>query len=169
MKESGVYFAVRILFRGYCCVGFPSSSLNSSANGRPKKMVLGSECSPSASSLCPASPPPPPAVGNGGTSDCPAVESDFPEWPEALFFSAPKAFPPLLFLFLNDRRFRPLLLTVSLRVAQRDRCVELIGVGSRPPSSSSIGLGGDMVRESRAEPDQPELCARMAKMAYVAA
>lgn len=151
-----MYFAVRILFRGYCCVGWPSSSLNSSANGRPQKMVLGSECSPSASSF-PASPP---AV-DGGASDCPAVESDFPECFEALFFSAPKAFP-LLFLFFNERRFSPLLLTVSFRVAHRDRCVEFIGVGSMPPSSSSAGLGV-MMRESRAEPDQPELCARMAK------
>lgn len=159
-----MYFAVRILFRGYCWVGWPSSSLNSSANGRPKKMVLGSECSPSAPSFPPASPL---AVG-GGASDCPAVESDFPECPEALFFSAPKAFPRGWFLFLNERRFSPLLLTVSFRVAHRDRCVDVIGVGSAPPSSSSAGLGV-MMRESRAEPDQPELCARMAKIGLVAA
>lgn len=36
MNESGVYFAVRILFRVNRCIGCPSSSWSSGGNGRLK-------------------------------------------------------------------------------------------------------------------------------------
>ena len=49
-KLNGVYFAVRILFRANCVIGFPSSSLTSSGSGTLKNTRLLFSTSPSSGS-----------------------------------------------------------------------------------------------------------------------
>lgn len=150
-KERGVYLAVRILFRVYCCIGRPSSSWSSRGSGRPKKSVL-------------AAPPPPPfsptslalSVG-AGSAGC---DSSVP--PDALFFSS----GVLLWCNrpLSERRFSELLLTVNFRVAHRDRCIE----SSAPKLSPAPPSGDAMIMGSRARPDHPKMRARLAKTGPVA-
>lgn len=146
MNESGVYFAVRILFRGNCCIGCPSSSWSSGGNGRLKKSCLDDELLLCASSTLL------PSFG--------ASESAVP--PDALFFSLAA---PLLCFPSNESRFMELLVTVNLRVAHLDLCTE----SDAPAGSPAPPPNEAMVEEaSRARPDHPEMLARMAKARPIA-
>lgn len=144
IKERGVYLAVRILFRGKCCIGRPSPSWSSGGNVRLKYSFLGAApllVSPSSLlSFC------------GTSADW---ETSVP--PDALFFSL----AGVLFCNLptNERRFMELLLTVNFRVAHRDLCVDNSPPAPSPPPPS----GGAMLVRRRAAPDHPKTPARLAR------
>ena len=146
MKERGVYFAVRILFRVYCCIGCPSSSWSSRGNGRPKYSCLGPGpspvCSTTLSSFCASS------------AGCPSTVWEMSVPPDALFFSFATFL--LCFLPINERRFMELLLTVNFRVAHLDLCIDMSG----PEPSAASPSGDIMMVGSRAVPDHPTMRAR---------
>lgn len=134
MKESGVYFAVRILFLAYSCVGYPSSSFRSSGNGRLKYSCLFWAAWPSSSAWA------------ATVSSCRSVSDPA----DALFFSCDVRSRP--FLATSERRLRPLLLTVNFRVAHLDLfvCVKVSGAPVSTASAPS-GLSLDDIIGTREE------------------
>lgn len=154
-NDNGVYLAVRILLRVYCCAGLPSSSRNCSGSGRLKYSCRGPvACSSSSStaSVCWVS---------LSCCDCNVVEP-----PDCLFFSLWAKFS--VCRLIKESRFMLLLLTVNFRVAHLDRFVLSIFLLSGlllplliVPSSASDGVCGAIVRQSRAGPDQAQVLARL--------
>lgn len=146
-KESGVYLAVRILFRVNCCIGLPSSSTMLEGSGWLKYSCRGpGPCDSSSSSPSSAFCPP-------GCCEWRASEP-----PDCLFFSLWEGFNDCR--PIRESRFRLLLLTVILRVAHLDLFVLSIFLLSGlllplliVPSPASVGESGAIVWLSRARPD----------------
>lgn len=150
-----MYLAVRILFLEYVWIGLPSSSFKSAGSGRLKNKVL---LSPSSSDVvvlrASAS-----LFGSSSTtvSSAPWLPLDWLDPPDWRLFSVASFF---FILSMMEIRLRPLLLTVSLRVAHLDRVVARSG-WSDPSSFAMVrGVSGSARLLQLSPPDSFPLPSR---------